>query len=148
MPCGAQGLQRPLLGGEVGKLIALGRAWAKPAPRPYDEADKAQQLRGLGLSEAECERVLKEARESAKAMAGQFEVEIWEGEHEEAFGVFQRCHLELVAGAGGAIYHGIRAVEIETAARALGVPFGFGLVDDVRLIASGACSAMNERAKP
>ena len=103
MPRCAQGLQRPLLDGQGGKLTALGRAWAKPAPRPYDEADKAQQLRGLGLSEVECERVLTEARESAKACAGQFEVEIWEGEHEEAFGVFQRCHLELVAGAGGAI---------------------------------------------
>ena len=90
--------------------------------------------------------MLKEARESAAACASQFEIEVWEGEHEEAFGVFQRCHLELVAGAGGAVYHGIRAVEIETAARALGVPFGFGLLDDVRVIASGACQVLNAKA--
>lgn len=88
-----------------------------------------------------------EAREVAAATSKQFEVEIWEGDHEEAFGVFQRCHLELVAGASAAVYHGVRSVEIEAAARALGVTYGWGLVDDVRLIASGACSAMNERAK-
>lgn len=71
-------------------------------------------------------------------------VEIWEC-HADALAVYQRCQWTVIAGAGGAAYLGIASQEIESASRALCVPFSADLIDDVHGIARGAAEVLNER---
>lgn len=112
-----------------------------------DRAAKRAELAGLGFSPEDAEAYI--AALEAKATVSATGTVPWEGEHERAFMVFQRCPVECTgAGMAGAIFTGIRPSEIEIAARALRIELTPELLDDVTYMGHVAARKLSEKAKP
>lgn len=73
----------------------------------------------------------------------------WEGEHQRAYDVFQRCPVECTGvGMAGVTFTGIRPSEIEIAARAMRYELTPELLDDVTYMGHVAARKLSDKAKP
>jgi hypothetical protein len=66
-------------------------------------------------------------------------------ENWNAVNVFLRCQRNVVAGAGGALYLSVPALEVQAACSAMQVPFDFQLLDDVQFLARELSAIQNQR---
>lgn len=141
-------VQREVHRREAGKLKALALEWIAPAPPPFvDQGEKRAQLAGLGLTPEQVNEQMARLEAAAKGPAPQ--AVPWQGEHERAYAVFQRCPVECTGvGMAGVAFTGIRPSEIEIAARALRFELTPELLDDVTYMGHVAARKLSDKAKP
>jgi hypothetical protein len=96
----------------------------------FDEESARAELRALSVTEGDIDEEMERRRARAEQDA---EVEVL-AENWRALLVYQRCKPEIVAGAGGAMYLGISAVEIAAVCAPMRYRVTLNLVDRVQYL--------------